>query len=772
MMVVEQGSPHNRSSGFRRTVRSAARRLWPAGVLALLCVVFFWDALLLPANEILGGEDLTNMFWPWLRFAISAIDRGQLPLWNPYLFSGIPFVANPQPAFFYPPTWLAAVMPLHRALGVMIMLHLWIAGVGMYAWLQTEGASRIGALFAAVVFAFSGYFLVRVRGGHLGVVTTGSWLPVLLWTYSRVCESRRWLLTIVGGLPVGLSILAGHSASFVYVGLGLVAYAAFYAWNAWREEGSLWAASRPLFRVGLMLLLGLAVAAVQLLPTAQFVARSARQASANYDFAARFSWPPGYVLTLLVPNFFGEPTHTGYWGDGVYDEFIFYVGVLPLLLACLALKLRHRLKPFLAALSLGALLLALGKYGILHRLFYRFVPLFRVMRAPARAGYLFTLAVAALAGLSLSALQRFDHPERASLLKPVTLVSALAVAGGALVLSAAGFAAFALAREANPASGRLWHQANQTMLFLCFFLLSVGLLVSWKKTTSHVTGRILLLALSLVVLDLWTFGNSILQVRPVQESGYWRIVNQAVSDPEAKRVLPWGLNEFEQNGGMAFGLRSVFGYDPLTLQRYEMFITSRPDPRARTYDLLNTGYLVTTASQTFSEGAEEPRLLLERSGVYVYERPSAMPRAWIAPRAEVMEGTAILERIHDPTFDPHTTALVEEPISCAGSGGDVQVTDYAGSRIEAETRGDGGLLIFSEIHYPGWQVTVDGERAKLLRADYVLRAVCVPSGPHRVVLRYAPSLLTVGAIITGLAVLCIVAALVWSLGRGNGLGEM
>jgi hypothetical protein len=136
-----------------------------------------------------------------------------------------------------------------------------------------------------------------------------------------------------------------------------------------------------------------------------------------------------------------------------------------------------------------------------------------------------------------------------------------------------------------------------------------------------------------------------------------------------------------------------------------------------------------------------------------------------------MTGEAILERIHQPTFDPYTTALVEEPVSCAGSGGDVQIMYYGENRIEAETRGGGGLLVFSEIDYPGWQVTVDGKRAELLRADYVLRAVCVASGEHRVVLRYAPSLLKVGAIVTGLALLSVAAASIWSLWRRNSLSE-
>ena len=91
------------------------RRIWPGAVLALLCIAFFWDVLWLPGSRIVAGNDLTNMFYHWLSFAKSSIQRGQLPLWNPYLSSGLPFVANPQPALFYPPTWLAVLMPVSKA---------------------------------------------------------------------------------------------------------------------------------------------------------------------------------------------------------------------------------------------------------------------------------------------------------------------------------------------------------------------------------------------------------------------------------------------------------------------------------------------------------------------------------------------------------------------------------------------------------------------------------------------------------------------------------
>jgi hypothetical protein len=523
-----------------------------------------------------------------------------------------------------------------------------------------------------------------------------------------------------------------------------------------------------------MVLVGLGLAAVQLLPMVEFVQHSVRQAAPSYEFASRFSWPPGYLLTLLVPDFFGEPVRTGYWGDGLYDEFVLYIGVLPVLLTLIGLRLRHRLSPFLFALGLGALMLAFGHYGSLHRLFYRFVPLFALTRAPARAGFLFTLAGAAVCGLTVTALQSLSGDgdgERARLLEPITRPLVLVVAGGAAVWMVAGFAAFAWGRESISGAGRLWHQANQVALFLVWFLLSAGLLMAWRGGLTRRAG-LGGLALSLVLLDLWAFGG-LINPAPVPESAYWRKVSGVVTDPQDARVLPWNLNDYYQNGGMAFGLSSVFGYDPLVLQRYETFIESWPDYRARTYDLLNARYLITTAPLEQSDEAGGLRLVLDEPDVYVYERPNVLPRAWVVSQIEVFDDEAMLARIHAPDLDLRTTALLDTAVACEGLGmalpstkdgrkDQAQIVGYGGSRIELQVQSEGGLLVLSEVDYPGWQATVDGEPTPVLRADYVLRAACVPAGVHQVVFTYYPPLLKPGLVVTGLMLLGV-------LGSGIGI---
>ena len=747
------------------------RRLWPVALLGFLCVVFYWDVLWLPPDHVVADRDLTDMFLHWLRFARSSIQKGVLPLWNPHLFSGVPFAANPQPALFYPFTWLAFLLPVSKAFGWIVVLHFWIAGVGTFAWLRSERASILGALVGSVAFAFSGTFFVRVSAGHLGVITTQAWLPLMLWAYGTAVDRRSWRWVLVGGGLTGLSILAGHSASFVLVALALGLYGLFKAWVRWREEERPRAAVLPLVKLGVVLLVGVGLAAVQLLPTLQYVALSSRQAGAGIDFATRFSWPPGYLITLLVPNFFGEPAQTGYWGGEIYDEVIFYVGVLPLLLALLAIRLRRRrpLFPFLLLLGLGALLLAFGQYGILHTLFYRFVPLFRSMRAPARAGFLFTLSAAASAGLAISALERTTVEERRRILGPLTGSRILLAAGATLVLMVLGFGAFALGREVNEGAGRLYHQANQMGLFLIFFLLGAGLLLAWKDGTLSPAQR--WLAVALVVVDLWTFGVGAVNPTEIEESAYWRIVAGAVDEPEAARVLPWELKYFEQNGAMAFDLRSTLGYDPLELRRYQEFVGSRRDPQARTYDLLNARYLATTTTQEFEETPDAPHLIHEEAGVLIYERPTALPRAWVASQVDVVETADVLPRIHDPEFDPTTTALVElgdaerlGDCEAVGEPSTVTVEQAGINRLEMRVEGGGGLLVVSEVAYPGWRATIDEEPVPVVRTDYVLRGVCVPPGAHRVEMTFDPPLLKIGAAVTLVTVLVSVLAAV-RLGR-------
>jgi len=737
------------------------KRLYVPLSLAVLVLIPLWDLLWLPENQAIAGNDLQHMFLQWWRFAVESLREGELPLWNPFLFSGVPFLANPQPALLYPPVWLLLVLPAAKVAGLLFALHIWLAGLGMYGWLRSESADKAGALFGAVVYAFCGYFAVRIFAGHIGVVMTLAWTPMLLWALHLALKRDRWTAAILGGLLVALAFLAGHTASLLYVMLVFGAYALYKAWLAWQRTGELLAGARPLLLGGLMLLSGLGIAAIQLLPALELVQSSVRQ-DTSYSFAAGQSWPPGYLLTLFVPNFFGEPGRTGYWGDGVYEEMIFYVGVLTIVLI-LALafrrRSRHRLAPFLLAVGGVGLFLALGQYGILHRLAYNFMPLFKATRAPARAGFLLSFSAAALGGLLITTLRQ--EPDRARWDLRAWVRGPVPWFGVALAtfVILAGFVVFALQRDTSPDVGRLWHVANNVALFLLFFLLTLVLLRAWQDRRIGARWGALF-AICLVLLDLWGFWRTVIQPVPVEESAYWRIVSDVIEDEEG-RVLPWGLGIFEHNKGMAWDVENVFGYDPLELERYHTFTTAVADPRARAYDLLHTRYLVATAEMDFPEEAGAPNLLDQRDGIWVYERPTALPAAWLVHQVEVLEPQLLLDRINDADFDPQVVALLEKRPACDLTEPDqpdsVRFYRAGNNRVELDVdAGGGALLVLSEPYYPGWRATVDGAPAPVFETDYVLRGVCIPPGRHQVVFSFSPSSLRTGAWVS-LASLLIVA---------------
>ena len=742
-----------------RVVKEHRPLVGMAFVWAVLCLAFFWDILLAPADQIVAGNDLANMFQIWLQYAKTSILHGEFPLWNPYLFSGTPFAADPQPALFYPATWLALLMPVTRALGVILVVHVWWAAVGMSGWLRSEGASWWGALAGGAVFAFSGYVFARIQAGHIGVLTTGAWLPWGLWVVRKAtgASNGSWRVVALGGAAVGLALLAGHTATFILVGLMWAIYA------AWRMlQSAPMQRRRQLMHLFFALGLGLALAAVQWLPMVQMITGSGRVTGSSYDFASSYSWPVGYLLTLLAPNFFGEPVRTGYWGEGVYDELIFYAGILPLLLAWVAVKWQKKAR-FWVVMGLAALLLAFGSYGIVHRLFVRFVPLFATMRAPARAGLLFTLAVGVLAALGLTWLEQVDREQLKASLPLLSRPFIGWVLGATTILVIACYLVYAWGRESNSAAGRFWHLAGQLAFFGVVFALSGAWMHGWGRSGN---GRWLpALGVGLILLDLWTLGGGLVRTTPAPESAYWRIVASHVPLDEG-RVLPWGLNVFEQNGALQAGVRSVFGYNPLEDQAYNDLVSSVPDPRARAYDLLNTTHVISkselelTADDTLSLEAKE-------SGVYIYRRSTSMPRAWIALEAQVVASDQVIAQINSDSFDPAGVALVSPDTQanladCRGTAAasSVQVVETGRNHYTLAAEGGGGVLVLSERYAPGWTATIDGDAAPVVPVDGVLQGVCLPAGSTRITLTYRPALTIVGASITGLGLLAF-GLLLW-----------
>lgn len=724
--------------------------------LAALVFVFLRPLLFPPPGQAAGGTDIRALFLPWLEGARHAIRQGRLPLWDPQLFGGYPFIANPQVAFFYPPTWLAWLLPVRIAMSWLLAFHLFLTGTGMLLFMRVEGATWYGALMAAATLTFSGFASARVNAGHLGMLSTLAWLPWVLLAFHWSLERGTSWAAMVGGLPLAFSILAGHTTSLLFVGLIWSAYALYRA-----QQGGLRLAARHLLVAGLA---GAALSAVQLLPLLQLAAASSQAAAATFDSATNFSLPAAHLVTLLVPEYFGEPLRLGYWSVPVFEEYVYYAGVLPLLSLPLLLRCRVRHTRFFVALMAAGLWIALGRQSILYRLLYDWVPPFRLARAPARAAYLFTFGASATLGAVLTAWHnRADDGALGSTLRWTATGGAVAVSAA---LAATG-AVFAM-RQPGEGSGQLWHQVGGWAWLLVMLLVGAGALWLYlRRKSGGGTRRVAAAALLMLLLaDLWGFGYKFVRLEPTAPDTMWRVAREAIGSSEL-RVLPWGVPIFEQNGAAQAGLNSIFGYNTLSLAANEELTSSVPDPRSTAYDLFSVGYVVAPVPlENFVQGEAGLQLLENRSDSWVYLRPRVLPLVRLVSKVEtISDSNTAIARVHQSDFSPESTVILDQAPPCQPDANPALPAatahlvhhDDTTWRIVTDSPAE-SILVVSESAYPGWRVTVDDLPAEPLTAYTALKAVCVPPGEHVVQWTYRPAILGIGAGITVIALILMAYA--------------
>jgi len=363
--------------------------------LCLLILLAFWA--IGPAGRVLAGGDLFTYFYPYWAEATRALRAGRLPLWNPYLFMGVPFLANSQVGMLYPLNWpLWLLFPPHRSLHWSVILHLCLAATGAYVYARSSlRLGRPGAWTAGAALALGGY--LGAQAEHVNQLQALAWFPWLLFLFDRGDRHASVVSPPFAGLAavVAMTLLAGHtqSAFIALVGLGVYGLGPSL-WKAVRGGER-----RPLGRRAAVwagaVALGALLAAVQLLPTFQLTRLSVRAGGLPFNERVSFSLSPLYLARALLPGYVRpvEPENI---------EYVATVGVAGLVLAAMGLRARPGLR-YVAALGL---FLALGLYNPVYLLLARFVPGFAHFRAPARWLALWTFGVAMLAGVGVERIER------------------------------------------------------------------------------------------------------------------------------------------------------------------------------------------------------------------------------------------------------------------------------------------------------------------------------------------------------------------------------
>ncbi len=787
-------------------MQAALRRPWIPDLLALVLLAlgtgsFFWQILFAGAWMPAGGGDLAALLYPTYYFAAQSLKSGAIPLWNPYMWGGAPFAADIQASLLYPVNLIYFTLApeiTYRGVMLLSVFHFWLAGAGMFLCLRKllPASGFLAPLFGALAFMFSDYFIVHF--GNLNLIAQAAWLPFVFLFYHRSLTERRPGLAVWAGICFAIAATAGHIQPLLFIALGLtwdLLYHLGLHLKDWRvrsvqvsreERGSakdlLRGFREPLAAFAITLLIGLGLAALVLVPASEMTAYTSR-ANYNYAQASAYSLAPAQLIGLLVPSFFGRDP-ANYWG--VWDRVeVGYAGVLTLLLALFALLARAagpavssrnqetRAEAYrFASLAALSLLLAMGGYTVLHGWFYWLVPGLGSLRAPVRFVFLMNFALAVLAAMGLDTLMRAPGEWTRHALDRILRVAPWGV--GAVMLFAIPLAFYAVitGQDKDPVIfARTSAAANGLVFFAGLLVAGMGLLYVRQRGVLR-PAMVGALAVCLLFFDLASLGSGV-DVGyddPTRTFDHPAIIRFLKSDPDLFRIDSrtdvWHL--WQPNTSLLNGIFDVGGLiNPLSLADYDRYWDAIPSRSSPHYDFLNAKYVIASKDVTLDWEKFVP--VFDADPVLnVYLNQSALPRALIVHRAiAAPDREAAWVALQATDFDPRTTVVVEggEPLDVVPSSPARVRFDTLSLneiRLDVEVSTD-AYLVLSEVWYPGWRASVDGEPTSVLRANYAFRAVRLVPGQHQVHLTFVPRSWRLGLLISGLTLLTLVGWGVWRL---------
>ena len=283
-------------------VRALSRLKTPGCMVLILVltVAFFYPVVF--SEKTFIARDNYIFYNPRRFFAAETLQQGMLPLWNPYIACGVPFQANLQSALFYPFSLFYYLLPFQQGFKYFIVLHYVLGALGMFAFMRAWRSSRSSALLAALTFSLGGYMLSI--NDNVAFLSAAAWLPLALLCHHQALASGRMYYSLIAGMVIALQIYAGD-ASFYLLSTGLCLFLYTLCRPLVIPAQSPAARLRPWLQLGCAGAVGIGLAAVQLIPFAEFVLHSTRAQGISLELATNWSYHPLEFLQLLVPYLFG-----------------------------------------------------------------------------------------------------------------------------------------------------------------------------------------------------------------------------------------------------------------------------------------------------------------------------------------------------------------------------------------------------------------------------------------------------------------------------------
>lgn len=707
---------------------------------ALTTIVFFWGHL---SGTVYFWEDFLEYVYPIQTYAAVATKNGSIPFWNPYVFNGMPFLADIQVGFFYPfNRVLSLFVSSDGYLSVwgiqfIIIFHFFIAQTAFFFLMRYKKVSQLGSAISAIGYSFSMMMVCHVF--HPMIVYHLAWLPLVFMLLLKALNFHDYRYGLGAGLVLGISMLSGHPQTTLYEAVFLGVYFLWYLIENYKSIKNKFISTA--IAGFLTFIVALGVFQIQFL-TSNELAELSLRADISVEKSSLGSLEIKQITNFVNPHQFGkmsgnqneQSTFSLIRSDGTeanyfyYWETAFYFGIVILLFGLIGLlhTFKSSLTKFLAIMMMIGFLYSLGSNFFLHSLI-DYLPYFGQFRIPSRMMMFVIFGMTILAGFGFDSLIKAPFAViRNNILISTTIVLALILV--------------------SIFSGSHYEKAIDTALVGLLFLAisaAVSIVLGLKKIGYYVAGIILILVL---FIDLYNasgdFNDSsenpenAYRIDPNMLSSFMPNLPENIFRVNTRSYQPPFI-AVKRNQGMVNRFMSSEGYNPLVLQRINPKLPT-PD---EIHDLLNVKYILRINPQT-----NQP---------YFEENFDRKPNAWLVNKAYIFTPESVGDRMYHGKYDLTREVLLEENIELKLNSEDsirskVVCREYKENYIRYEILNPDAdvILVMSEIWYPAWKVFVDGLPAKLHRANYSLRAVEVPKGASKIELRFASQSFALGQWIT------------------------
>lgn len=760
-------------------------RFEPRFPLLIAAVLFVVAALSLMypmlSGQIIGGSDQVNVGYALRNFAADNMQHaGHIPQWNPFIFGGMPLWAVPGHFdVFYPTAWLRWFLSGDRVLTLAFFIHLVVAGIAMYALLRTLRASWTASVVAGLAYELSGILASQLSPGHDGKLFAAALVPFAFVALIRAIRHGRTANFGWFALVVGLVMLTPHYLAAYYM---LVASALFTLWLVFLDPERLRNRSPvvPLALTALAVMIGLGIAAIELLPVQHMVAYTPRAVggdSGGYQYASSWGMPPIELMTAILPQFNGI-LHN-YWGANSFKDHTEYVGAIVVTLMILgipAARKRGLLLPF-GGVAVLFLLVAWGHDSPFYRLWYM-LPKMSQFRAPGLAFFMVALVACVFAGFGVDRLLEGDVKRR-------TLLTVLGVLGAIALLAAGGLLqgvteALALPEFQARAQANAPELQSGGVRLLVVILLGGGALFLVQRRLVRDIGAAAVL-LVVVGADNWsilhlfpnwlppasiTFADDVLTTAMKKTPLPFRTYSPSAPELGSSQVN--ALTVYYASALMARGVPTLLGYHGMESRFFDALLGGKNiwqyQFSPNLWDLYAVKYVIETQEPVGTLGYHKalgPEQLGDLTGLaapggqdlaaVVMERDSTPRWVRVVPGAVKVPEEQIPPTVAANGFPANTYALYPDSTSVKAVAPTVGMQTPAPTPVIASLAAwapgamtiklDGSdtrttYLLVAENWYPDWHATIDGKPAPAHRADGALLSVELPPGAKEVTLTF------------------------------------